>query len=364
MVTSALPARARALLRELGSSPVTRYVGRRLLHSVGVVFAVLVIVFFLSRVVPADPAILWAGSLPTAEQVAIAREYLRLDEPLHVQFLTYLWQLLHLDLGTSIRTKQPVAQEIARLLPATLELVGFAFLLAFALGVPLGVLSAVKRRTTTDHVSRVTAILGVSLPSFWLAMILQLVFASWVGLFPVFGRVATSVRLVSPLQSLTGFFLVDSVLTGNLPFFASSLHHLVLPALALAAYPLGLIVRMVRTMMIEVLGENYIRTAKAFGLPRGYVLYVYALKNAIAPSLVILGLSFAYSLVGAFLVEIIFSWPGIGTFAFLAILAFDYPAILGVTLVVALSYILINLLVDLAQSVLDPRVALEPEGGG
>jgi peptide/nickel transport system permease protein len=259
----------------------------------------------------------------------------------------------------TVVSETTVSDEIFRLLPASLELVGFAFLLAILIGIPVGVLSATRRRSPVDHASRIFAILGVSLPSFWLAMIFQLIFAKWLGIFPVFGRVDSLVALTSPLERITGFYLLDSLLSGNILFFASSAHHIVLPALTLAAYPVGLIVRMVRTMMIEVLQENYIRTARAFGLPRGYVLYVYALKNGIAPSLVILGLSFAYSLVGAFLVEIIFSWPGLGTFAFLSIVSFDYPAIIGVTLVVAIFYVVINLLVDLAQSFLDPRVALD-----
>lgn len=353
----------RSRLAQLGSSTFLRYLARRVLLSVVVVLGVAVIVFLLSRVVPGDPAVVWAGSRPRADQIAAARRYLHLDDPLPVQFAYYFWNLLHLDLGTSIRTRNPVADDILNLLPASLELVMSGMAVALALGIPLGVVSAIRRGRVADHASRIGAIAGVSVPSFWFALLLQLVFVAGLGLLPLHYRADDSVLLAHPLQRITGFYLVDSLVTGNLPVFANALAHILLPALTLAAYPLGLVARMVRTMMIQVLQEDYIRTARAYGIPRNRIHYIYALKNAIAPSIVVLGLSFAYSVVGAVIVEQIFAWGGLGQYAFLSIISSDYPAIVGVTIVVSIIYVTINLATDILQAYLDRRVTFEGVGG-
>jgi peptide/nickel transport system permease protein len=347
------------LLVELASSPFLRYLLRRLILSLGVVLGVAVIVFFLSRVLPGDPALLWVGTRPRPEQLAAARRYLHLDEPFHVQLAYYFWNLLHLDLGTSISTRNPVTTDIANLLPASVELVVSAMAIALLVGIPLGVLSALHRNRVPDHASRVAAIAGVSIPAFWLALLLQLVFVVRLGVLPLHYRVDDAVLIAYPLQRITGFYLLDSLLTGNLPVFANALSHIILPAITVAAYPLGLVARMVRTMMIQVLGEGYIRTARAYGIPRFHIHYVYALKNAIAPAIVILGLSFAYSIVGALVVERVFAWPGLGKYTFEAILSRDYPAIVGVTIVISIIYVAVNLTTDLLQAFLDRRVAFE-----
>jgi peptide/nickel transport system permease protein len=230
--------------------------------------------------------------------------------------------------------------------------------MAVSAGVLLGVSSASHRDHVPDHFGRLAAIFGVSMAPFWLAMILQLVFSQTLGLFPLAGRLTTSVSISYPVRTITGFNLIDSLLEGNFVAFVDTLWHIFLPALALAAYPFGLTVRMIRTMMIEVLQENYTRSALAWGLPTRMILFKYALKNAVSSTVIALGMSFAYSLTGAFLDEIIFVWPGLGTYTALSILALDYPAIMGTVIVVAIFYVSINLLVDIFQAFLDPRVTL------
>lgn len=334
------------------------YIAYRLMLSVLVIFGVVTIVFFISRVIPSDPAALWVGAHPTVEAIEKAREELHLNEPLIKQYYYYLIGLLHGDLGISIRTHNPVAQDLKSAFSATFELILFAEFIAILIGIPLGVYSAVKRDSWLDNLSRVLAIGGVSLPTFWFGIVLQLIFFKYLHLLPLAGRVDTITMLEHPLKVITGFYLFDSLVTGNFVVFVDALKHMILPAITLAMYPIGLITRQVRSMMIEVLQENYIRTAWAYGLPKKRIYFKYALKNAIAPALITIGLSFAYTLVGAFLVELIFNWPGLGRYAAYSILSMDYPAVLGVTIVAATAYVFINLLVDLIQVCLDPRIQL------
>jgi peptide/nickel transport system permease protein len=341
------------LVKDLG-----QYVLRRVAHACIVIVGVLLITFLVSHVIPGNPAALWVGSHPTAEQIRKATENLGLNKPLPVQFYIYVTDLLHGNLGVSIRTHNPVLSDVAVGLAATLELILVAFFMAVIAGILLGVYSAAHRDHVPDHVGRVVAILGVSMAPFWLAMILQLIFSQTLGLFPLGGRLSTSVSIIYPLRTITGFDLIDSILEGNFVAFTDSLWHIFLPALALAAYPFGLTVRMIRTMMIEVLQENYTRSALAWGLSGRIILFKYALKNAISSAVIALGMSFAYSLTGAFLDEIIFVWPGLGTYTALSILALDYPAIMGTVIVVATFYVAINLLVDIFQAFMDPRVTL------
>ena len=338
------------------------YLVRRVALSLVVVVGVVVIVFFLSRVVPADPAGLWAGPRARQTDLERARAELHLDDPLPVQFYHYMADLVSGNLGVSIRTHNPVLTDLSQALPPTFELITASLLLAIVIGIPIGVVSGIRRGSWVDHGFRIFAIGGVSIPSFWLAVVLQLFFVTWLGLLPISGYVSESVRIANPVHPITGSVLLDSFLQGNFAVFFDGLRHLVLPAVTLAAYPIGLVARMVRTMMIEAMGENYIRTARAYGLPPRLIHYRYALKNAIAPAIVALGLAFAYSLIGAFLIENIFSWPGVGRFAYLSVVSFDYPAILGITLVVSIFYVLVNLGVDVLQSFLDPRVVLAKEG--
>lgn len=334
------------------------YITRRLLLAVLVVFGVLVVTFLLTRVVPSDPAARWVGPHATAEQIAAARVELGLDKPLYVQFYRYLAGLLRGDWGVSIRTHQPVLRDLGTYLPATLELILFGMFLAVLVGLPLGVLSAARNNSAVDHVSRLVSIAGVALPTFWLGMILQLVFFKQLRWFPLSDRLDMMVEILYPVKKITGFYIFDSLVTGNFPALKSALWHIFLPGLTIAAYPLGLTVRMTRATMLEVLSEDYIRTARAYGVPETKVHAVFALRNALGPVLTVLALTFAYSLVEAFLVEAIFTWPGLGYYAASAIMTVDYPAIMGVTLLISLTYVFLNLLVDITLAFLDPRIRL------
>ena len=335
------------------------YVLRRLLLSVLVLLGVCVITFIIARVVPANPAAMWVGSHPTAEQIARAREELGLDQPLHVQFFKYMSALLSGNLGVSIRTHDKVLNDVAAFLPASLELIITGMLIALIVGIPLGVASAIKKDRLVDHFSRLFSIGGVSFFVPWLGMMAQLFFFKWLRVLPVGDRIDISVSIFHPITPITRFYLFDSLITGNLIAFQSVAIHMVLPALTLAAYPIGLVTRMTRSTMADILEEDYIRTARAYGLHEITIAYQYALKNAIGPTITVLALSFAYSLAETFLIETVFNWPGLGRYAALSIISLDYPAIMGVTIVIAVVYVLLNLFVDLVQAYLDPRIRLE-----
>lgn len=332
------------------------YVSKRIILSVLVILGTISITFFLSRVVPSHPEVLWVGQHPRPEQIARAREMLGLDKPLYVQYFSYLTNFLRGDLGESIRFKSDILSDILFRLPATMELVIASFIIALALGIPLGVISAVKENKLVDHLTRTVSIAGASMPVFWLGIVFQIVFFGMLGILPLTGRISPEIALENPITRITGFYLIDSLVTGNLPAFTDALVHLILPAITIAAYPLGLCTRMVRASMIEVLRENYIRAARASGIPERTIVFRFALKNSIVPALTALGLSFAYSITGAFLVEFIFSWGGIGSYLTYALSSIDYPVIVGVTIFICVFYVAINLILDIFQAVIDPRV--------
>jgi peptide/nickel transport system permease protein len=334
------------------------YVLRRLVMAVFVLVSVSILTFLIARVVPSDPAAAWVGSHPTHEQIENARVMLGLDRPLYEQYLRYAGGLLRADLGNSIITHQPIATDLKTYLPATLELVLASLIIAVLVGLPLGVLSGARKGSWLDHTTRLVSVAGVSMPTFWLGLILQLIFFSWLGLLPLSGRVSTQVALFSPVEPITGFYTIDSILTGNWVALKDALWHLILPAVTLASFAIGLTIRMTRSTMIEVLSEKFIFAARAAGIPERTVLFVLTLKNAIVPTITLLGLSFVYSLTGAILVEVIFAWPGLGTYVTSAVLSLDFPVIVSVTLVVTVFYVLVNLLLDLIQTMVDPRVSL------
>jgi peptide/nickel transport system permease protein len=334
------------------------YITRRALLSLLVIFGVSVFTFLLTWVVPSNPAMRWVGPRAKPEQIAKARIELGLDKPVYIRYYKYITNFIQGDWGVSIRTHQPVLKDIMTYLPASLELIIFGMFIAVIIGVPLGIISAAKNGTIIDHLSRTFSIAGVALPTFWLGMILQLIFFKQLGLLPLGERIDTLTMLIHPVKHLTGFYLIDSLITGNFTAFKSALSHIILPAVTLSAYPLGLSVRMTRATMLEVLNEDYIRTARAHGLGEVKILCVYALRNAIGPVLTVLALSFAYSLAGTFLIESVFSWPGLGNYAAKAIISVDYPAIMGITLLVALSYVILNFIVDIALAFLDPRIRI------
>jgi len=335
------------------------YVIRRLLLSILVILGVCVITFVLARLVPSNPAVMWVGSHPTAEQIARAREELGLNYPLHVQFYIYMTHLLRGDFGVSIRTHDQVLHDIATFLPASLELILTGMLLAVAIGIPLGVISSLRRDKPADHVTRLTSVIGVSLFTPWLGMMLQLLFFRWLGILPVGERIDTLIWVTQSFPVVTGFYTIDSLLAGDWVAFQSVMVHLVLPAVTLAAFPIGLITRMTRSTMVDILQEDYVRTAKSYGLSERVIAYKYALRNAIGPTITVLALTFAYSLVETFLIETVFNWPGLGRYAALSIISLDYPAIMGIAIVIAIIYVFLNLAVDVTQAYLDPRIRLE-----
>jgi peptide/nickel transport system permease protein len=334
------------------------YLFRRLIMAVFVLISVSIITFFIARVIPSDPAAAWVGTHPTREQIAEARQELGLDRPLWEQYWRYASSLVKGDFGTSIQSHQPILSDLRAYLPATMELVLAAMLIAIVIGIPLGVLSGAKKGSLLDHSTRLVSIAGVSIPTFWLGLLLQLLFFSRLGLLPLGGRISNQVALNNPVHTITGFYLIDTAVTGNWIAFKDALIHIILPAFTLATYAIGLAIRMTRSSMYEVLEENYILAARVAGIRERVVLFVLALKNAIIPTITVLGLAFVYSLTGAILVEVIFSWPGLGTYVTNAVLSIDFPVIVTVTLVVTVFYVLINLALDLIQAALDPRVSL------
>ena len=339
--------------------PVTyEYVVKRIFLLVLVVLGVLVVTFILTRVIPARPEVLWAGPHAPLEAIEKARKELHLDEPIYVQLFYYLKDFFTGNWGVSWRTKQPVIQDILSALPATLELVIVGFVIAVVVGIPLGFYSALKLGSARDDAIRTLAIVGASAPVFWVALIFQLVFAIWLGVLPAGKRVDTALAIMTGFKPITGFYLIDSLIQGNLPVFVDVAKRLVLPALTLSLYPLSLTIRMVRSLAIETLNENYVRFLDVNGISQKTLVYKYVLRSVISPVIASLGLSFGYTIIGAFMIELVYVWPGIGYYAGMALLSYDYPAVLGSIVFVAIFYSAINLVVDLIHAWIDPRVRL------
>ena len=337
---------------------MSRFLLRRIGGSALVLLGLTVLTFILARLVPSNAAATYIGPKARPADIARVAHQLGLDQPLPIQYLTYMRQMLTGDWGISIGTKRPVLEEILSRLPATLELIAAAMLIAIPVGILLGMLSARWTGRPPDVVVRLGTLVGVSLPAFFLGMILQVVFFRSLDVLPLAGRVDSDLRFVAPITPLTGFLTLDALLSLNATAFVDVMWHLVLPALTLAAYPIGLIARMTRGSMLESMGRDYIRTARAYGIGERRIVSRLALRNALLPVLTIIGLVLAYSLTGTFFVEIVFNWPGLGTFAVKSILNVDYPAIMGITLFGAAFYVLVNLAVDVLQGWLDPRIRL------
>lgn len=331
------------------------YIFKRLLLGILVLFGVISITFFLTHVIPSDPAAMWVGPRATPAQIAQATIDLGLDKPLHIQFIIYLQNLLQGDLGKSLRTRQPILTDLQTFLPPTIELVLFATILAILIGIPLGLISAQKKDQTVDHVSRFFSVGAVSLPTFWVGMFFQLIFYRWLKILPLGGQLDVMTRLVYEIPSITGFLTFDSLITGNFVVLFDALQHMILPGIAIALYPIGLVARMTRSALVEILSEDYIKAARSYGIKESLVLWNFALKNSLGTTVTVLALSVGYTLVNTFLVEAIFSWPGIGTYISTAVLTLDYPAIMGVTLFSAVSYTILNLIADIIIAS-DPRV--------
>ncbi|MEV0149037.1 MULTISPECIES: ABC transporter permease [unclassified Nonomuraea] len=335
-----------------------RYVARRLGQAILVVAGVVVLTFVVMRLVPGDPAVAFAGPKATPQQLAEARARFGLDDPLPAQLWNYVRDLATGDWGTSLRTRRPVLSDLYVAFPASLELVGAALLTAVLVGVPAGVLAARQRSRLPDLGVRVGGMLSVSVPVFWLALALQTVFASNLDWFPVAGEYDSALDTTSPLTLWTNITVVDALITGNWPILTSTLEHMVLPAIVVAAYPTGVIAQMTRAALIEEAGQDHTRLERALGFGETSILVRFALRPALNPVLSLIALVFAYAIVNGFLVEAVFNWPGLGRYAVDAIRSLDTPAIAGVTLLVALVYVLANLVVDLLQGVVDPRARL------
>jgi peptide/nickel transport system permease protein len=337
---------------------LTGYLARRVGLAALVVAGVIVATFVIARVVPGDPAATWAGPHASAAQVAAARRFLGLDRPALVQLLAYFGGILTGNWGLSIHTHQPVLSDIGTAAPASLELVTVALIIALAVAVPLGLISARWPGGLADQAIRAGSILGVSMPIFWMALILQLVFSQRLHVLPAAGEYSPGLLFSHPLAQRTGFSLIDATISGNWPMLGSILAHLVLPALVVAAYPAGLIARMVRAQVLDTVAETHVQMVRALGFSERAVYSRFAMKLAWNPVAAAVALVFGYSLVNTFLVEAIFDWPGLGSYTAASVANLDTPAILGVTLFVALVYVAANLAVDIIQAALDPRIRL------
>ncbi len=328
------------------------YVLRRLLFLLPVLIGVTVITFAVSHIIPADPARIWAGAQARPEQIsAIAVQY-HLNEPLHLQYFYYISDLFHFNLGVSPTTNRPVAQDLAGYFPATVELAIYSMILILLSGIFLGVLAAFQKHKIADHVIKGAAALGISMPIFWLGLVLQLIFYYHFGLFPYGGRISG----VAPPVHITGLYTLDSLLSLNFEAFFNSLWCLTLPAFTLAFGLMGIILRHTRASMIETLSQDYITAARARGLSERRILFKHALRNALIPVATMGGFLFSLLLGGAVVTETVFSWPGIGRYAVGSMLSLDFPAIMGLTLLSTITYVFINFAVDIAYVILDPRI--------
>ncbi|RCW50673.1 MULTISPECIES: ABC transporter permease [unclassified Halanaerobium] len=328
------------------------YILRRLLFLIPLLLAISIVVFFMIHLIPGDPVQIMLGDKGTAEDAARLRTELGLDKPLHVQYFKFLSNLLKGDLGRSIRNRNPVINEIGTSFPATIELTILSMIVASVIGVIAGIISAIKQYSLIDNVTMVAALLGISMPVFWVGMMLMLIFASRLGWLPISGRISR----MADLNVITNFYIIDSIITSNWAAFKSTISHLILPALTLATIPVAMIARMTRSTTLEVLNQDYIRTARAKGLPEKIVITKHVLKNSLIPVVTIIGLQFGSFLGGAVLTETVFARAGVGRLLINGILGRDFPVIQGAVLFIATFFVFINLIVDLLYSYLDPRI--------
>jgi len=328
------------------------YIGKRMAFLIVMLVGLLIVTFLISHVAPGDPASLAAGPDAPPEMVEQIRHEYGLDKPLPVQFVLYLEGILHGQLGQSVRTGHPVTEDLAEFFPATFELVTVSMLIAILLGIPLGMLSAVKQNHWFDHATRIVSVSGVAVPMFWLGLMLQLALALDLGWLPLSGRLGI---MSAPPDPVTHLYLIDSLLAGQWDVFRDALSHIILPAVTLCFPALASIIRVNRAEMIEALGQDYIVNARAQGIGPFRTVAIYALKNAFLPTLAMIGLRYGWMLGGTILVESVFDWPGIGLYATQSAIAQDFQPIMGVTLLIGANFMIANLLVDLAYIWLDPR---------
>ena len=332
-----------------------RFIIRRIVLLVPVFIGLSMLVFVIGRILPGDPVQLAAGPHATKDEIAALAKEFGLDQPLAKQYLTYARGLAVGDWGRSIQSRQPVLDDLKAFLPATLELVFAAMFVAVVVGIPMGLISAVYRDRWPDVLSRAVSLGSVSIPRFFLGLLLQLAFAMWLGWLPLGGRIPI---IMSPPPFWTGFYSIDTLISGDLARFLLVLQHMLMPAVALSLSPLATITRMMRASTLEVLSQDYVITARALGLSQRLIVFKYVLKNALSASLTVIGLYFGWLLGGTVLVETVFDWPGIGLYATKAITSQDFMPIMGVTLCIGLLFVTVNLLVDLAYGFINPKVRL------
>ena len=331
-----------------------KFLVKRLLLTVPTFIALMFVTFVAIRLVPGDPVEVRTGERGiSAERLAYFRHELGLDQPVWKQFVDYVWQLLHGDFGTSLSTSEKVLTEFFTLFPATLELALAGMLFSIIIGIPAGIVAAVKRGSWFDHTLMGAAVTGFSMPIFWWGLLLIMLVSEGWGLTPVSGRIDMIKFYFEPV---TGFMLIDSILSDQKGAFLSALHHLVLPMIVLGTYPLAVIARMTRSSMLEVLSEDYVRTARAKGLSEFRVISLHALRNALIPVVTVVGLQVGGLLAGAVLTETIFSWPGVGKWLIESIARRDYPALQGGILLISSLVIIVNVLVDVLYGAINPRI--------
>lgn len=330
-----------------------RFVLGRFAYLIPTLIGITIVAFGFVRLLPGDPVLLMAGERGMSpERYAMLREQLGFDRSLPAQYLDYVWRLLHGDFGVSLVTKKPVLTEFLSLFPATVELALCAIVLAALIGIPAGVLAAIKRGSWFDQLTMGTALVGYSMPIFWWGLLLIILFSGTLGWTPVSGRIS----LMYFFPQVTGFMLIDSLLSGQKGAFSSAVSHLILPTIVLATIPLAVIARQTRSAMLEVLGEDYVRTARAKGLRPRRVVGVHALRNALIPVVTTIGLQVGALMAGAILTETIFSWPGIGKWMVESISRRDYPVVQGGLLLIAIIVMVVNLTVDLLYGLINPRI--------
>jgi ABC-type dipeptide/oligopeptide/nickel transport system permease component len=336
--------------------PLSQTIAKRAVLALPTLLGVVIVSFILTRLLPGDPAVYFAGAAPTPEAIADIRKAMLLDRPMWEQFVFYVVNLLHGDLGRSLTTGQPVIKDLAARMPATLELTGLSLVIALTISIPLGVVGALRKGSIVDHISRLISTTALSMPSFFTGLLLVFIFYYLLGLAPApLGRIDP---LSFPPPERSGLMVLDSLLAGDYRSAADAIAHLVLPSIALALAGIGPLTRITRGAMLTVLSSDFIRAARSYDMPRWRLIYVYALRNAMLPVLTTAGFVFSFLISANVVVEKVFSWPGIGSYALEALVASDYGAVQGFVLAVAILYVLINILIDILYGVVDVRVRL------
>ncbi len=328
------------------------YIAKRILMLIPVLLGASILAFALIHLAPGDPARTISGEHASEQTIARIRAKYGLDEPLHVQYLVWLGRVLRGDFGKSIVSNEDVTVEIMDRFPNTVELSVAAMTLAILVGTMAGIVSASKQYSALDYTTMGVALFGVSMPVFWLGIMLMMIFGVFLRWLPISGRINTLVSI----DRITGFYILDSLITLNIPALISSIRYLILPAVALATIPMATIARVTRSSMLEVLRQDYIRTERAKGLSERVVVYKHAVRNAMIPVITVIGLNFGILLAGALLTETVFAWPGIGRYVVNAVRMRDYPAVQGCVLFFAFIFVVVNLLADILYVYIDPRI--------